>query len=187
MDLNISLILLQDGIVYGAIYGMLAVAVILVFSVTRVVLFFEGELIAFSALTMIALTAGRIPGMLPLLLIFSAISAVNELVRHCRHLNGRVLGRVAAVDIAYPALVYALVTTLARQKPGMIVSGGYGFPAHRGGPIYMADQIGLAVIVERLQHYANTRGNRFGYWTPSNLLLTLARDGKRLSDWTSQR
>lgn len=123
MDLSIFLILLQDGIVYGAIYAMLAMAIILVFSVTRVILFFEGELIAFSALTMIAITAGRIPGMLLLLLILSAISAGNELVRHRKHLNGRVLGRLVAVDIVYPALVYVLVTTLAPQKPGLLVAG----------------------------------------------------------------
>lgn len=92
--------------------------------------------------------------------------------------------------------LYPLINEAARileegiaYRPGdidVVWTRGYGFPTHRGGPVYMADQIGLAVIVERLQHYANTRGNRFGYWTPSNLLLSLARDGKRLSDWTSQ-
>lgn len=47
---------------------------------------------------------------------------------------------------------------------------GYGFPDYRGGPMWMADTIGLDVIVERLQHYAATRGDEFGYWAPSRLL-----------------
>ena len=59
---------------------------------------------------------------------------------------------------------------------------GYGFPDHRGGPMYMADQIGAAKIVERLEHYAQVRGNAHGYWTASTLLKDCASTGKRLSD-----
>ena len=59
---------------------------------------------------------------------------------------------------------------------------GYGFPDHRGGPMYMADQIGAAKIVERLEHFARVRGNAHGYWTASTLLKDCASTGKRLSD-----
>jgi len=51
---------------------------------------------------------------------------------------------------------------------------GYGFPDHRGGPMFMAGQIGLAHIAGRLAHYAAARGNAFGYWTPAPLLTELA-------------
>jgi len=52
---------------------------------------------------------------------------------------------------------------------------GYGFPRHRGGPMYYADQVGLKVIHERILHYARTQGEQ--YWTPAPLLARLAREG----------
>jgi hypothetical protein len=54
--------------------------------VTGVILFFEGENIAYAALTMIALLAGRAPGMLTSLLIVSFVSAANEIIRNGTHL-----------------------------------------------------------------------------------------------------
>ena len=59
---------------------------------------------------------------------------------------------------------------------------GYGFPDHRGGPLFMADQIGLARIVEALKRHGAQRGNRFGYWDVSPLLERLAREGERLCE-----
>ena len=61
-------------------------------------------------------------------------------------------------------------------RPGdvdVVWVAGYGFPDFRGGPMWMADNIGLRVIAERLQHYAQTRGNAHGYWTASSALIHL--------------
>lgn len=72
-------------------------------------------------------------------------------------------------------------------RPGdidVVWVAGYGFPDHRGGPMFMADQIGLKAIVERLAHYANVRTDQFGYWTATELLKALAEKGQRLSEWT---
>jgi 3-hydroxyacyl-CoA dehydrogenase len=92
-------------------------------------------------------------------------------------------------------LLYPLINEAARileegiaYRPGdidVVWTAGYGFPDHRGGPVFMGDRIGLPVIVERLAHYARTRGNSFDYWTPAGLLVDLAREGRRLSDWTA--
>ena len=71
-------------------------------------------------------------------------------------------------------------------RPGdidIVWTAGYGFPDHQGGPLWMADAIGLATVAERLAHYAEVRGNPFGYWTVSPLLASLAESGQRLSDW----
>ncbi|MDO8310413.1 MAG: 3-hydroxyacyl-CoA dehydrogenase NAD-binding domain-containing protein [Sideroxyarcus sp.] len=51
---------------------------------------------------------------------------------------------------------------------------GYGFPPSRGGPLYMADQIGPANIVERLKAYAVARGNAYDYWSVCDLLSNAA-------------
>ena len=71
-------------------------------------------------------------------------------------------------------------------RPGdvdVVWVAGYGFPDHRGGPMFMADQIGLSTIADRLAHYSQLRGNRFGYWTPSPLLSRLASSNQALAGW----
>ena len=78
MDLQIALFLAQDGIVNGAVYALLALALVLVFSVTRVIFVPQGEFVAFGALSMAALSAGGRPGTLWLLLALAAIALVIE-------------------------------------------------------------------------------------------------------------
>ncbi|WP_298231323.1 branched-chain amino acid ABC transporter permease [uncultured Azohydromonas sp.] len=68
MDLQIALLLGQDGIVNGAVYGLMALALVLVFSVTRVIFIPQGEFVAFAALSMAMLQSGRAPASLWLLL-----------------------------------------------------------------------------------------------------------------------
>jgi 3-hydroxyacyl-CoA dehydrogenase len=90
-------------------------------------------------------------------------------------------------------LLYPMVNEAARiLEEGIAYRGsdidvvwtaGYGFPEHQGGPLFMADRIGLAVIVDRLEHFARVRGNPFGYWTVSPLLKDLAGSGRRISQW----
>jgi 3-hydroxyacyl-CoA dehydrogenase len=50
---------------------------------------------------------------------------------------------------------------------------GYGWPAWRGGPMYYADSIGLATILEGVRKHG---------WTPSPLLENLAAEKKRFAD-----
>lgn len=59
---------------------------------------------------------------------------------------------------------------------------GYGFPDYRGGPLFMADAIGLRAICDALDRYAAARGDAHGYWSVSPLLRRLADTGGRLSD-----
>jgi 3-hydroxyacyl-CoA dehydrogenase len=55
---------------------------------------------------------------------------------------------------------------------------GFGFPRYRGGPMFYADTIGLATVLERVREYRV----RFGdYWTPAPLLETLAAEGRTFS------
>ena len=60
----------------------------------------------------------------------------------------------------------------------VIYVDGYGFPAVRGGPLFYADEVGLAKVAERIEAFHAEHGV---LWTPAPLLLTLARTGKRLS------
>ncbi|MDA0191343.1 MAG: branched-chain amino acid ABC transporter permease, partial [Proteobacteria bacterium] len=76
MDLQIALLLGQDGITNGAIYALLALALVLVFAVTRVIFIPQGEFVAFGALTLASLQAGKLPGTLWLLLGLGAAVAL---------------------------------------------------------------------------------------------------------------
>ena len=78
MDSQIALLLGQDGIVNGAVYGLMALALVLVFSVTRVIFIPQGEFVAFGALSMAMLQAGRVPATLWLLLALAAMALVVE-------------------------------------------------------------------------------------------------------------
>ena len=61
MDLQIALMLAQDGVVNGAIYALMALALVLVFSVTRIIFIPQGEFVSFAALSMAALQAHGYP------------------------------------------------------------------------------------------------------------------------------
>ncbi|MFM2125526.1 MAG: hypothetical protein RL328_1977 [Acidobacteriota bacterium] len=49
---------------------------------------------------------------------------------------------------------------------------GYGFPAHRGGPMFYADTVGLGKVLSRIKEFG---------WSPSPLLERLAAEGARLT------
>ncbi len=52
---------------------------------------------------------------------------------------------------------------------------GFGFPRHRGGPMFYADTVGLPTVLERVKSYRK----RFGaYWRPAPLLERLASEGR---------
>ncbi|WP_317928424.1 3-hydroxyacyl-CoA dehydrogenase NAD-binding domain-containing protein [Halioxenophilus sp. WMMB6] len=81
------------------------------------------------------------------------------------------------------AAIMAERITYRASDIDVIWTSGYGFPAWRGGPLFMADEIGLSNIVERLDYYADFYGNDHGYWTVSPLLRELAVNGGKLTDW----
>lgn len=84
MDLQIALMLAQDGVVNGAIYALMALALVLVFSVTRVIFIPQGEFVAYAALSMAALQAGHAPAVLWLLVVLSILTLLVETWRHMR-------------------------------------------------------------------------------------------------------
>lgn len=119
---------------------------------------------------------------------------VNEIATELAAMHG--IKRRASIDASeiVERLIYSMVNEAAKiLEEGIAVRGsdvdvvwttGYGFPDYQGGPLFMADEIGLKVIVDRLAHYASSRGNVFGYWTLSPLLNDLALSGRRISAWS---
>jgi branched-chain amino acid transport system permease protein len=112
MTLDIALLLAQDGLVNGAIYALLALSLVLVFSVTRVIFIPQGEFVAFGGLTLAALQAGRAPGTVALLAAAGVAVAAAEGVRRVRRGEGRRLWRTLALTLGYPAAMALLVRAL---------------------------------------------------------------------------
>ena len=53
---------------------------------------------------------------------------------------------------------------------------GYGFPRFRGGPLYYADRMGLAIVLQRIEALRDRLGA--AYWTPAPALARLAAAGQ---------
>ncbi len=83
-------------------------------------------------------------------------------------------------------LVYALVNegalileegiALRASDIDMVYLTGYGFPLHRGGPMFYADSVGLSNVLMSIRRFA--KGRHAEAWEPAPLLQKLATDGK---------
>jgi branched-chain amino acid transport system permease protein len=88
MDFSIASILMLDGVTNGAVYALLALAIVLVFAVTRVIFIPQGEFVAYGALTLAILQFGKVPGTVWLLLGLAVAAAALDIAadgaRGCR-------------------------------------------------------------------------------------------------------
>lgn len=81
MDATIFAALLQDGLTTGAVYLLLAVGLLIAFSVTRVIFIPQGDLVSYAALSLAALVGHRIPGTVWLLDVLCAVALALALRR----------------------------------------------------------------------------------------------------------
>ncbi|MFT4190230.1 MAG: branched-chain amino acid ABC transporter permease [Comamonas sp.] len=119
MDTAIGAILAQDGLVSGAIYALLALAIVVVFSVTRVLFIALGEFVAYGALTFAMLQLGRWPLSVNLLLGLAALAWLMELLAILRRPERRQrLGAELAASVwrllCWPVVTAALLWLLPR-------------------------------------------------------------------------
>lgn len=84
MSLEVFFLLAQDALTNGAIYALMAVGIVMLFSVTRIAFISFGDLIAYSSLTLATLQLNQLPGTVWLLALLSAIAVVMEIVRLAR-------------------------------------------------------------------------------------------------------
>ena len=121
MDATIIAFLTQDGLITGAIYALMAVAIVLVFTVTRVIFVPQGDFVAFSALTMASLQAGKTPGTVWLLAVLAAMAMAMEVWKCLRANDGSGATRAVLVYGLAPAILGALVVTVAPMQLPMPV------------------------------------------------------------------
>jgi len=114
---------------------------------------------------------------------------VADLVRKWVEEAGVVQRQISAREITDRCL-YALANEGARileegyalraSDIDIIYLNGYGFPAHRGGPMWYADTVGLKQVYERVCEFHKQHGEN---WRPAPLLKELAEQGKTFSDF----
>jgi 3-hydroxyacyl-CoA dehydrogenase len=92
--------------------------------------------------------------------------------------------------IADEEIIARIMTALANEGARVLEDGyairasdidvvyvhGFGYPRHRGGPMFYADTVGLPTVLARVKQYREQFGD---YWQPSALLEQLAREGRR--------
>lgn len=91
-------------------------------------------------------------------------------------------------------LIYALVNegakileegfALRSSDIDLVYLNGYGFPRQLGGPMFYADTIGLDNVYKRTMDFHEKYGD---WWKPSELLKSLAENGKTFSDFDSEK
>ena len=119
--------------------------------------------------------------------------AVGELIRKWIAEAGIVQRQISAAEITDRCL-YALVNEGARileegiaLRPSdidIIYINGYGFPAHRGGPMWYADAVGLQQVYARVSEFHRQHGE---IWQPAPLLKQLAQQGKKFAEFRREQ
>jgi branched-chain amino acid transport system permease protein len=116
MNLEIALLLAQDGLANGAIYVLVGLGIVLVFVVTRVIFVPFGDILAYAALTLGALERHRLPGTVWLVLTLAAIASAMEIMDHARSRRLRRLPRGLALWGGLPLLPAGLVAFMAGRE-----------------------------------------------------------------------
>lgn len=105
---------------------------------------------------------------------------VEKLIKAVSHEKGITRRQISNEEILHRCLWqlvntgYQIVEEGVAQRPGdldVIFVNGYGFPRTRGGPMFFAEQAGLARVATDIRRYHAAIGP---HWKPSDLLLELA-------------
>ncbi|HRJ68419.1 MAG TPA: branched-chain amino acid ABC transporter permease [Beijerinckiaceae bacterium] len=140
MDFQIAAILTVDGIANGAIYVLIALGTVLIFSVTRVMFVPFGDIAAFAALTLAMLQMGRLPGTVLLVAVLAAIALAMELFHLWRH------GKLAQTPRA--VLNYAILPCLPAAVAWLLE--GVSLPLGGQMLLALALVIPIAPLLDRI-------------------------------------
>lgn len=113
--------------------------------------------------------------------------------------EARKLGFTRRTDITEQEIVERCIYSMINEgakileegvalRPGdidVVYTSGYGFPRHRGGPMFFADEIGLPTVLAGIEKY----GQRLhaADWQPAPLLLQLAKSNGTFAAWHAAR
>jgi branched-chain amino acid transport system permease protein len=119
MNLDIALWLSQDAITNGAVYALLAIALVLVYTVTRIIFVPQGEFISFAALSLATLQAGQVPGTVYLLIGGGVLVVVADTLGAPRSVALQQLPGRLARFVAIPLAVGGIARLSASQPDNL--------------------------------------------------------------------
>lgn len=119
MTSDIAAILAIDGIATGAIYVLVAVGTVLIFTVTRVMFIPFGDIAAFTALTLAALETGHLPGTVGLVLVLAVLASLAECWSLGRSGRARQIPKALAFYLLLPVLIVLFVRLALPLAPSM--------------------------------------------------------------------
>src|SRR6201987_1317350 len=117
MTSDIAAILAVHGIATGAIYALVAIGTVLIFTVTRVIYIPFGDIAAFTALTLAALDAKRFPGTGALVVVLACLAALIEIASLMRAGELRLLPRALLFYLVLPLAVVGTAWLAVRVDP----------------------------------------------------------------------
>lgn len=129
MDLDIATLLAVDGIATGAVYVLLAIGMVLIFTVTRVIFVPFGDIAAFTALTLSALEGKKAPGTAGLVAILAVLATAMEVTTLLRHGKGRAVPKALGFYLVLPLAVAGTVWAAAGTEWPMPVRIGLAIAA----------------------------------------------------------
>jgi len=118
---------------------------------------------------------------------------IDELARKAAAERG-----IARHPVPEDEIIARIMTALANEGANILDEGfamrpgdidviyvyGFGFPRHRGGPMFYADTVGLPTVLARVERYRSQFGD---YWRPAPLLERLARSGGTFYGWSVEK
>jgi len=105
-----------DGLTNGIVYGLIAIALVLVFAVTRILFIPQGEFVAFGALTLAMLQQGQTPGPVWLLLLLAVCATGMQLYTLLKSGQPGGILRCLLKNLLLPVAIAALVLWAAPQQ-----------------------------------------------------------------------
>jgi branched-chain amino acid transport system permease protein len=121
MNIDIALWLAQDAVTNGAVYVLLATALVLVYTVTRVIFVPQGEFISFAALSLATLQDGKLPGTVYLLVVGGILVAIIDVIAAVLDKALHRLVRILIVNVALPLLVAAMAWWIAPRTDNLLL------------------------------------------------------------------
>jgi branched-chain amino acid transport system permease protein len=117
MNPEIALLLLQDGLVTGSTYALLALAAVLLFTTTRIIFVPQGDLVALSGLTYASWEVGKLPASVWLLAGLAGLATLIEIIAATRSRRFRALPRALFTHAILPGLIVVLAVCVSARPP----------------------------------------------------------------------
>lgn len=117
MTADIAAILAIDGISTGAVYALVAIGTVLIFTVTRVIFIPFGDIAAFTALTLAALDAKQLPGTVGLVVVLACMACVMEVASLVRAGELRSVPKAVLGYLVLPLVAVGIVWLAMRFNP----------------------------------------------------------------------